>query len=1052
LAEAHAGLGKLAEKTGDIDRATGHYRRALSLAPSLASLDPLLENYQERLSHAGRLAPARESHTTFWKRFAYANELQKKRSYDAAEIILRDLLDLEPDNAPVLGALGALAAQLGRPEEALALLDRAIAAEGDLFAAQIARSDLLDANGDIDGAIAAVESVLQRDATITAARDRLRSLRNRRDGEANETGEVAVQYWPANVDWSVPAEQKQLRVAVVSWCLAHNPVGRALTLAEVAHRHAECEIVGPIFSTFGDSPWPPLIEGERKVDIRGFRATSFSTFMEGAIRIVLEKPCDVAWVSKPRLPSLLIGFLYKLVYGATVVLDVDDDELLFVRADRTLTLDEFFLEVSQHDWREPYGQRWTQLAGTLASAVDGVTACNPVLGERFGGVVVRHAREAKAFEDARARRKSLRAEFGFSDLDKVVLFLGTARRHKGILDVAKALRKLADSNAVFCIIGTILDKTLRTELESMSGLRIVFHPDQPYSRLAELNTLADVVCVLQDSNDPIAQWQTPAKLTDAIATGTPVLVTDVPPVRDILEGAGIVAVSDDNLVDALRAALSAGRGDLEAAEVRRSYFRNELSIEANSGRALEAIRKAQQINRPVSSDALRLLKFIDDSMLGSLPKDVVDATRGVFRSEPRLGKLRTLRKDVNLVFFWKQNDSGLFGRRQDMLLKQFAAMPNIRKILHIDAPISIDALNTHAVVKTDGSLQGRLIASNTVNRHLCAMDDDRIARRSFIYGGRDKQLLGRDLPPFEAFPNAVEGWLRELDMMDNLLAWVCPVVRGFPEIQKRLGFSFVASDVIDDQRQWPMQPAWRVQLERYYRDTFACTNVAFANCQPVAEWLEREGLRPLVVPNGIDVRENIDSWEVPTELARLPRPVVGYCGNLTQRIDWDLIDGLAAARPAWSFVFIGEPANDERCRQVAMRPNIRFLGMIPYENAVRHVAAFDAAMIPHLDSDLSRHMNPLKMYVYRSVGVPVVSTPVANLDDLAGEIRVAGSVDEFVAQLESAIEERRTKGRIHLPADLVRDLSWETRAARIWNQIESEFEAGRGVRTGSIVS
>ncbi len=63
------------------------------------------------------------------------------------------------------------------------------------------------------------------------------------------------------------------------------------------------------------------------------------------------------------LPSLLIGFLYKLIHGASVILDIDDDEAGVVRADRPLDLDEFLSERAPSDWREPYAKRWTAARG-----------------------------------------------------------------------------------------------------------------------------------------------------------------------------------------------------------------------------------------------------------------------------------------------------------------------------------------------------------------------------------------------------------------------------------------------------------------------------------------------------------------------------------------------------------------------------------------------------------------------------------------------------------------------------------------------------------------
>ncbi len=140
-------------------------------------------------------------------------------------------------------------------------------------------------------------------------------------------------------------------------------------------------------------------------------------------------------------------------------------------------------------------------------------------------------------------------------------------------------------------------------------------------------------------------------------------------------------------------------------------------------------------------------------------------------------------------------------------------------------------------------------------------------------------------------------------------------------------------------------------------------------------------------------------------------------------------------------MLIGEPAKDERYRQVVARPNVHALGVLPYETALRHVAAFDAAIIPHLDSALSLHMNPLKLYVYRGLGVGVVSAAIANLDERLGGVRVAATPGEFVAQLEEVIAERRARGRVYPAADAMQACSWQARAATIWERIEETFEA-----------
>jgi tetratricopeptide (TPR) repeat protein len=1041
----HMGLGRMAEEASDLEAAIDHFKHALELAPDLSALADRIAGLNRALANAQLQSRSKEERAEFVRRFEDANHLMAQFQLEEAEAIYRDLLIREPDSAPLLCKLGGIAAELGRVSEARTFYERAIAANRNFPWAHVGLSEILEASGDFDAAIAALEVAFALDESLNFALERIPSIRRKQQLETERVKGVQILRWSAEKPKQPDHGQQDSRprVAIVAWDLAHNPAGRALTLAEVAQRHADCEIVGPIFTAHGEDLWGPLRDNTREFDIRSFRAHSFYSFMEGAIRLVAEKPCDVAWVSKPKLPSLLIGFLYKLIHGASVLLDIDDDELSFVGADEPLTLDAFLENCAPSDWREPFAKRWTQLAVSMIGLADAVTVCNPVLQQKFGGTLVRHARNSQPFDEALAKRASLRAEFGFSNSDKVILFLGTPRKHKGIIEIAQALNEIADPNAVFCVIGTITDLPFKKELEMVRSTRIVFHDDQPFSRAAELNAMADFVCILQDPDSAISAYQTPAKLTDALGVGTVALATPVPPLEDMLEPGRIIAIRREDLVDALRLAFSGKFGSAEAAADRRAFFKAELTTEANAGRARDAIQEARSKNGPVPADIYRLLDHIDESMPGQLPRACTDVVKGVLQTSPRIGKLRSLDEHLNLVMFWKQNDSGIFGRRQDMLLKQFAAMPHIDRILHIDAPISIDQLNSFAASSRGRHLnQGGLMAANTVARHLRASDDDRVSRRSFIYRGKETMFLGRELPDIQAFPNAVEGWLRELDMTDNLLAWVCPVVRGFPDVQKRLGFSFVVADVIDDQRQWPMRLEWRTQLETNYRETFADADMAFANCRPVSEWLEAEGLRNFVVPNGMDIRRDVEKWERPAGLQHLKRPIVGYAGNLSHRIDWDLLDAVAEARPDWSFVIIGEPPVKGPYRQIVSKPNVHPLGTIPYETALRHIAHFDVAMIPHAHSALSENMNPLKLYVYRGLGIPVVSSAVANLDDLAGDIRIAETADQFIVQLEDAIAQRQ-RGRTYPPAGLMQAYSWESRAASILGHMDEVFHAQR---------
>ena len=173
-----------------------------------------------------------------------------------------------------------------------------------------------------------------------------------------------------------------------------------------------------------------------------------------------------------------------------------------------------------------------------------------------------------------------------------------------------------------------------------------------------------------------------------------------------------------------------------------------------------------------------------------------------------------------------------------------------------------------------------------------------------------------------------------------------------------------------------------------------------------------------------------DPGSPPEELAKIDGPIIGYVGNLSARIDVDLLDHIAETRPDWTIVLIGSTHAGQAVLRTARHPNVKILGPRRHDEAKRFIKAFDVAIVPHLDNVMTQSMNPLKVFVYCSLGVPVVSTELANLDELRDMITTATDPDDFVWAIEDAII------RGHQPlTDEQRQLlhanSWPVRAERV---------------------
>lgn len=381
---------------------------------------------------------------------------------------------------------------------------------------------------------------------------------------------------------------KKPSVAICGWELAHNAAGRAHTLATIYETFAQVEIIGSLFPSFGREIWEPI--RDTAIAKHTFVVENESKFIEQAIELVAAHPYDIVHLSKPRASNIFFGILYKLLWGAKVIMDIDDEELAFVGADTHISVDDY---LKRHDHLPQIsnlaGKEWTRIAVGLATAFDGVTVSNAALQERYGGEIVRHVRDERIYNPSSELRRQGREKFGIPQDKKVVLFFGTPREHKGLIETAEAIAKLQRKDIVFAVIGNFPDKNLSDQLRAISGVEYCFLGNQPVTAIPEVTAIGDLCLLLQDSDATAAQFQMPAKLSDALAMGIPVLATQTPALADVFIAGAIMPVTQKDLAKLLAQVLD----DVTTADrlraAGRSYFEEELSIAVNKRRVQQAV-------------------------------------------------------------------------------------------------------------------------------------------------------------------------------------------------------------------------------------------------------------------------------------------------------------------------------------------------------------------------------------------------------------------------------------------------------------------------------
>ena len=85
---------------------------------------------------------------------------------------------------------------------------------------------------------------------------------------------------------------------------------------------------------------------------------------------------------------------------------------------------------------------------------------------------------------------------------------------------------------------------------------------------------------------------------------------------------------------------------------------------------------------------------------------------------------------------------------------------------------------------------------------------------------------------------------------------------------------------------------------------------------------------------------------------------------------------MAKKRADWHFVLIGDADSSIDLSRYRAMPNMHFLGRKPYSDLPAYCQHFDVGLIPFKVNELTYAVNPIKLREYLSAGLPVVSTPM----------------------------------------------------------------------------
>jgi glycosyltransferase involved in cell wall biosynthesis len=213
-------------------------------------------------------------------------------------------------------------------------------------------------------------------------------------------------------------------------------------------------------------------------------------------------------------------------------------------------------------------------------------------------------------------------------------------------------------------------------------------------------------------------------------------------------------------------------------------------------------------------------------------------------------------------------------------------------------------------------------------------------------------------------------------------------------------------DCMDELSLFRGAPAEMVERER---ELIALADVVFTGGTSLYEAKRARSDNVHCFPSSVDsthFRQARIRRHDPADQASIPHLRLGFAGVIDERMDIELLEELASARPDWHLVLVG-PVVKINPDQLPQRPNIHYLGAKQYAELPSYMAGWDVALLPFALNESTRYISPTKTPEYLAAGLPVVSTPIRDVVAPYGVAELAHigrTAEDFVDAVENELD------------------------------------------------
>lgn len=319
------------------------------------------------------------------------------------------------------------------------------------------------------------------------------------------------------------------KVTIISWDMSRNHFSKAYSVAEALSAKYQVELLS--FQFFENRIFGPYKDVSPCFSTKYFVGDQFPSFFSVMDRALDSITGDVIYVIKPRLPSLGLALLANHLRQIPFILEINDLEYTVSNPSLSFgqVLNEYSLQdFTYQDLQSPYSDAWSLFLEQYIHDIPFIATHNHNIDERYGNkcYLVRNIKNEDVFNPHLYDRDAIRDDLGFKPKDKIILFGGMLRVHKGINELTRLLHYMQDDYIKLLFVGS-RESPDQIDFLSNHSSSIKFLSCQDQVSMAKINYAADLVVLWLNPEVEASHYQMPYKFTDAIAMNTPVIANDI---------------------------------------------------------------------------------------------------------------------------------------------------------------------------------------------------------------------------------------------------------------------------------------------------------------------------------------------------------------------------------------------------------------------------------------------------------------------------------------------------------------------------------------------